>query len=318
MRLWHIPALFGLVIALNGCRTSLLFRADESVDHAKKQVDDSVDRASDRIQRLVNEAEDSLKDTLKESRIEYQGALQETSAEVNKLREDLKKDLAELDRRSQERIEQIRTSAIQLIEAGDKAAQTRIDQVFTELRTFMADTLERITRLIQPVLVMADKVAGLADQGNKAVQDILARLLGIFDSVKSTIEEVKKAIQQVRGINPQTGEQTTGGILGILSMILTGAIALWRKLDQGKNGDRWKPEELKAKTVADVETEIKNGTFDDEIAGRINSGVFDSALRARLVDLGVLRVSTAVPSREGGDPSSPSHNGEPANQGPRK
>lgn len=307
MRLWHVTGLLGVLFLAGSCRSGPIFdRADDSVREAKQQIDDSVERAAEKVERLVAESKVAIDDSLKGARAEYKGALQDTTAEVDKLREDLKRDLAELDRRSQERIEQIRSSSLELIRAGDQAAQARIDQVFTELRQFMADTLERITRLIQPVLTMADKISGVAETSNRAVQEILVRLTGILDEVKNTIGEVRKAIQQVRGVNPETGE-TTGGILGWLSMALTGLLAAWRKFDSSKNGDRWKRDELEDNTRTDVEKHLKAGTFDDEIAGRIAAGAFDAHLQARLVSLGVLRVSApaTVPSREGGDPSSP-------------
>lgn len=310
MRLWHSIFLLSVLLVVGGCQTKLFDRVDQSVDNAKQQIDDSIDRAEERIRTLVREARESVSSTLDDARDEYKGALKDTSAEVEKLRTDLKRDLEDLDRRSQERIEQIRSGSLELIKAGDAAVQARIDQLFTDLRLFMAETLTQVAKLIEPVLKMADKIGNVADSGNQAVREVLTRLIAILDAVKDTVTDVRKTIQQIRGVNPETGETT--GIAGWISMILTAIILAMRKLDSLRNGERWKADELEDKTRTDVEKHLKAGTFDDEIAGRILAGAFDDHLRARLVHFGVVRVSSVtVPPKEGGDPSSPQVPGGP-------
>jgi len=309
---WRLFSLFCLS-TLIGCRGVSL------IDHAKAQADDTVEKTTAKVEKLVSEAKASLTDTLREAKEEYKGALKDTSAEVTKLREDIDKSLAELDRRTQERIEQLRASAAELVRQGDASVQARIDQLFAELRRFSDDTLAQIAKLIQPVLDMAAKIGTAVENGDKHVAAILEKVTPILDSVKagvdsakSTLDEARKGILQLRGKDPETGQNSespwwTRGLLGFLAA----AFAAWRKMDQRKNGDRWKREELEANTRTDSEKLIREGVFDDEIAGRIIAGAFDEHIRARLVHLGVLRVQTAVPPREGGDPSSPQVLGGP-------
>lgn len=297
MRLWQIFAVLTLG-SLLGCRGTDL------VDHAKKQVDDSVEKADAKVEKLVNDAKASLDDSVTKARAEYKGALKDTSDEVTKLRQDLEKDLAELDRKTQERIEQLRASAAAIIAQGDKAVQARIDQLFAELTKFSNDTLAQIAKLIQPILDMAGKIGTAVENGDKHVAAILEKVTPILDSVKLTVDEVRKAILKLEGKDPETGKDSenpwwTRGILGLL----TAAFMAWRKRDQKVNGDRWKREELEANTTTDVEKAL-------------NSGRFDDAIRARLVSLGVLRVSVAAPPREGGDLSSPRPAGGPPSSPP--
>lgn len=304
MRAWQLFALL-TVGSLLGCRGTTL------VDHAKQQVDDSVEKAEAKVEKLVDEAKVSLDDSVTKARLEYSGALKDTSEEVEKLREKLEQDLAELDRKTQERIEQLRASAAEVVRQGDQAVQARIDQLFAELTKFSNDTLAQIAKLIQPVLDMAAKIGTAVENGDKHMAAILEKITPILDSVKAgvdsakvTLDEARKGILQLRGKDPETGQNSenpwwTRGVLGFL----TAAFMAWRKLDQKKNGDRWKREELEANTRTDAEKLIREGVFDDEIAGRISAGAFDGHLQARLAHLGVLRI-VPTSTQEGGDPPS--------------
>lgn len=282
------------LLTLAGCVGPRTFdRADESVERAKEKLDESVDRAADRLEDLVEEAKSSLAATAADI-AETTGA--EVDAKIEKLQKSFQESLADLDRRSEERIEQIRSSAQDLVRQGDAAVQARIDQLFAELRRFSTETLSEIRLLIEPILEMAKQVGAAVENGEEHVAALLLKITPVLDSVKLTVDEVRKGILELRGRDPDTGEPDgvwyERGAIGLLFSLFV----LWRKLDASRNGERWKPEELKEKTRSDVEQLLKSGEYDDEI-------------RARLVTMGVLRMQPSlqlpVPPREGGDPSSP-------------
>jgi vacuolar-type H+-ATPase subunit H len=310
---WPYAVLTTVALVLTGGCQSGLTRADQSVDHAKqsvddsverakRQIDDSVDRATQRLREAVKDAQESTSKLVEQTRASYDQELKETRAEVDRLREALNKDVADLDRRVQERLDQIRTSALTISQDVDGRVQARIDQVFTELRLFMTEVLARIEKMIEPIMKVASSVSSAVDNGNRYIADITTKFGAILIEVEKTTSEVRKAISQFRGVDPETGKDKPGTPwIEIVGGLMAAAFIAWRKIDQRKNGDRWKEEELTEKTHQDVSKGIMAGEFDAAIRERIASGQFDDALRSRLVSLGALKVQPVL-SREGGDP----------------
>lgn len=295
--------------SVSGCRVApLADRVDESVEKAKKQIDDSVDRATTRLETSLEKAKADTAAVVEKARASYDIELKNTGAEVDRLREETKKDLLELDRQIQARLDQIRTSALDLVQKTDASVQQRIDQLFTELHRFTTDTLDRIQKLIQPILDMATKIGTAVENGDRHIAEIVAKITPILDSVKGAtdaargaLDEARLAIMKVQGKNadgtPAENPWWTRGIMGAMAA----AFAAWRASDKKKNGERWKREELLATTKQDVGDLLKSGEYDDEIAGRISSGALDFVIGARLVVLSAQK--QLVPAQEGAGPT---------------
>jgi len=314
MRLSNYILIACALAVTGGCQNGLL-RVDNSVDHAKeavddsverakRQIDDSVDRAAVRLDKALDDAQSSTAQIVEQARASYDQELKATGAEVDRLREELKKDLATLDSQVQERLDQIRTSALELSKDVDERVQARIDQVFVELHKFMTETLDRITKLIQPVLEMSSKIGAAVENGDKHLATIISSVTPVLTEVKETVSEMRKAILRVQGRNTETGEKDeehTWWNTGLIGAAIAAFIA-WRRNDRTRNGERWKPEEIREQVRTGVTDLLKSGEYDDEIAGRIQTGILDAVLLARLTVIGTASVQPVL-SQGGGDPS---------------
>ena len=193
--------------------------------------------------------------------------MQETSGEVSKLREEFNRDVTALEAKLESRITQVESAALNVIKEGDAAAEARIDQVFTELRVFVRETLAQITELILPVLTMAEKISGAVDTGQDHFAKAMEKVLELIEQVSAILTEVQGTIREFRGKDPKTGEDTGGGteglIAGILGLLMAG-YTQWRRVRDHKDGG------ARAQTTkAQVSALIKSGELDDELRGRL-------------------------------------------------
>jgi len=208
-----------------------------------------------------------------EFRDEYSGALTETSTEVSKLREEFNEDVTALEAKLEERITQVEAAALTVIKEGDKAAEARIDQVFTELRVFVQETLAQITALILPILNMSESISGAVEKGQEHFATVVKEVLKLIAKVEEILTEVQGTIREFTGKNPETGESNGEGLAGLIAGILGTLMAgytQWRRAqDHKQKGYNQTPEQLAAQTRTCISTAIKSGEFDDEIRGRL-------------------------------------------------
>lgn len=251
-----------LACGLMGCSGDrLLTRADQSVAEAKRAIDDSVDRAEQKIDRTVESTTVRLQKTIDSAQTAYAASVDKTGEEVDRLRTELKGDLADLDHQMEIRLEQIRSSAASLIAQGDKAAQERIDQVFKELREFSSDTLKRVGEMIEPINKMATSIGATSDAATKLVERLVLRIEAMMDRVNQILLEVTNFVMKLQGKNSDGTKSGTdwgavaaavlaglGGIMGLLKANQANKkaddIQQTRASERSRDGDRWKPEEI--------------------------------------------------------------------------
>jgi hypothetical protein len=263
---------FAGLTALSGCSTGRIVdnaadRVDESVERAKRQIDDSVDRANTRIDATIEKARTDATALVEKVRESYDVELKATGAEVDRLREEFKKDLDALDRQMEDRLEQIRASASALIAQGDKAAQDRIDQVFRELRDFSTETLKQVKEMMEPINKMATSIAGTSDAATKAIEKIVLRVEMLIDKVNGLLMQITEFVMKLQGKNPDGSKGSTDWAVVVSTIvgIISGAMALLskknsdqakeqstkieeaRKTERSQQGERWKPEEIDQK-----------------------------------------------------------------------
>lgn len=261
--------------AMNRVDQSTLYaqaRVDASVVHAKTSMDDSLAQAEERLGRSLEKAQATALATVAEVRAQYDEALVGTSEEVSKLREEVKKDLDDLEQQIEERIDQLKTASLEVIAAGDKAAEERIDQVFEEMRTFVKEVIAELRNLILPVMDLAASLNTSVQGGNEAIEKITQQIIALIEQVQGVFKEVKDILHQVQG---EKSDGTPGGntegllglIFGTIGTVAAGYFGWKRSADKKADGDRWKPEELRELVKTSTEDYIKMGVFDDEMLG---------------------------------------------------
>jgi len=242
-----ILILVGVLTLTMSCQNPL-DRVDRTLQDTEERADRVVANTEERLQRLLDDAKTDIAEATDELKADYSESLHETSDEITKLREEFRRDLEGLDQRLEARIGQVQASASSLISETDRAAQARIDQLFTEMRLFVKETLAQVRDLIEPVLTLASTLNTAVGENNAKVQQLIAKILEIVDVVKTTFVEVQGTIRELTGKNPETGEDNPEGLAGLIAGILgtlMAAYTQWRRVsDHKRDGDRWKESEI--------------------------------------------------------------------------
>lgn len=279
MRLLGLTTAVLLCLFVGACQNPIQRNVDQAVTRVELAGDRMLDRADRsaaislaRLDRSIEKASGEIQNSLGEFKIIYDEALLNTSVEASKLREELKQDLDELEASVEVRIEQVRASALEVVETSDAAVQARIDQLFTELRLFVTETLTEIRLLIGPVIELAALLKESVEGGQLQIAAISEKIIELIDQVKEIFKEVHDALHKFQGEDPETGladpdSNPWAAILGGVGALLSTLIIAWKRMDVQKNGDRWKPEELRELVKTSVEDYLKIGQFDDEVVG---------------------------------------------------
>ncbi len=279
MRLAAILIAIGCSLCFTSCQNPI-YSAGAEADRVIARTESTTERALTRVDQSVAAARAEMGVAVQEFRTEYDGMLKDTSTEVSKLREEFNQDITALESKLEERITQVETAALKVIAEGDAAAEARIDQLFTELRLFVKETLAQIKDLIGPVLSMAENISKAVEKGQEhfatvveKVLELVEKVAKVIDTVQASLVEIQGTVRKFTGRDPKTGEETgtnpLGPILGALGTLLAGYTQFRRVQDHKQDGARWKPDALSEKTKADVSKMIKDGEFDDEIRGRL-------------------------------------------------
>ena len=268
-------------LAMGSCRSPV----QREVDQAVTRVEQAGERMLDRSDRTIGAALYRFDQTAASTQVlirqevdniksQYSSALTETSKEVSELREEFKADLLLFEGRVEERIEQMRSSALEVVAETDKATQARIDQVFTELRLFMKETLAEIRLLIEPVLGLAITLQEAVGKGNEHIAKISEKIIELIEQIQEVFKEVKAVLHQVQGENEQ-GEKVEVpmteiiiGLLAAFTALITAVVTrLQRSSERKRPGERWMEEEIEKLVTMRVAEILKEGVLDDEIMG---------------------------------------------------
>jgi uncharacterized protein YoxC len=271
--MWRTLSLVCLsfVLCIGGCNGGI----SRSLD----RVDATVARARAEMKEGIREAKTEVDDSLKKAQVAASELREDVSGDVKAVQERLDRQLTALDEKVDRRIEQVRTSAAELIRQGDAAVQARIDQVFTELRLFVKDTLQEIRALILPILDLATKLGSSVQTVNESIVKVTTSVTGLIDRVTESTSKLEARVDSL--ILSFQGKDENGKPIGFDYAAIFGAIFALvksfytdkKRADEKKaEGERWKLEEIQ-----------------DEVMLLISSGKLDEVIRARLA---VLKSST--------------------------